>query len=241
MLNGRVMMIGLIVGLIKRTLYKMIQYFSKPCNRFGRNVKVELDLSNYETKADLKGANGVDMSKLEVKSNLANLKAETDKIDVEKLKTIPVNLSKPSNVVNNEILKKTVYEKLDAKISAIETSKFCLKTKYDKYLIAVDLLKKTYCNAKIAQIEGKILRISGLATTAALTTVESKILDVSNLVRKTDYDSKISDIESKCFTAADAKLDSKRKKKGLVSKYDIFGFINNPDLDKDIATLATKA
>ena len=55
-------------------------------------------------------------------------------------------------------------------------------------LIAVDLLKKTYCNAKIAQIEGKILRISGLATTAALTTVESKILDVSNLVRKTDYD-----------------------------------------------------
>ena len=157
MLNGRVMMIGLIVGLIKRTLYKMIQYFPKPCNRFGWIVKVELDLSNYETKADLKGENGVDMSKLNVKSNLANLKAETDKIDVEKLKTIPVNLSKLNNVVNNDILKKTVYEKLDAKISAIETSKFCLKTKYDKYLIAVDLLKKHIVMLKLLKQKVKYL------------------------------------------------------------------------------------
>ena len=57
-----------------------------------------------------------------------------------------------------------------------------------KFLILVDLLKKADYNAKIIEIEGKIPRISGLATNAALTAVENEIPDVSNLVKKTDYD-----------------------------------------------------
>ena len=72
---------------MKKTLYKMSQYFPKPCRSFEGNVKIELDLSRYATKAELKNATGVDTSKLTAKSDLAILKEELDKIDVGKLKT----------------------------------------------------------------------------------------------------------------------------------------------------------
>ena len=82
-----------------------------------------MDLSNYATKADLKNETEVDTSQLASKSDLASLKAEVDKIDVDKLKL--------SNVVNNEVVKKTVYDKLVAKVSNIDTNGFFLKTKHD--------------------------------------------------------------------------------------------------------------
>ena len=85
----------------------MSQYFAKPYHRFGWNVKVELDLSNYATTANLKGATGVDTSNLLAKSYLASLEAEVDKINVDKLKTVPVDLSKLRDIVNNEVVKKT--------------------------------------------------------------------------------------------------------------------------------------
>ena len=131
MLNEKDMIIHLIARLIKKTLYKMSQYFSKPYNHFIGNVKVELDLSNYITKTDLKGITETDTSNLALKSNLAKLKAEVDKIDVDKLKTVPVDLSKLSNVVNNEVVKKIVYDKLVAKVNNIDTSGFVLKIKYN--------------------------------------------------------------------------------------------------------------
>ena len=87
MSNGKAIIILLLAGLMKKTLYKMSQYFPKPYNRFGGNLKVELDLSNYATRTDLKGATGTDKSNLALKSNLAKLKAEVDKTDVDKLKT----------------------------------------------------------------------------------------------------------------------------------------------------------
>ena len=69
--------------------------------------KVELDLSNYETKADLKEATRVDMSNLTAKPDLTSLKAEAYKIGIGNLKAIPVDLSKLSNAVNNEVFIKT--------------------------------------------------------------------------------------------------------------------------------------
>ena len=69
-------------------------------------------MSGYPTKTELKSATGIDTSKFELKSNLASLKTEVDKIDVDKLKTVPADLSKLSNLVNNEVVKKTVYDKL---------------------------------------------------------------------------------------------------------------------------------
>ena len=70
------------------------------------NIKVELDLSNYVTKDDVKNITHVDVSSYATKSNLASLKTELDKIDVDKLKTVPDDLAKLSNVVKNEVVKK---------------------------------------------------------------------------------------------------------------------------------------
>ena len=106
MLNGRIVIILLIVGLTKKTLCKICQYFPKPNEPLGGDINVKVDLYNYATEADLKNAIGIDISKLAAKSDLAILKAEVDKIDVGKLKTFPVDLIKISNVVNNDVGKK---------------------------------------------------------------------------------------------------------------------------------------
>ena len=94
---------------------KTSQYFPKPCEPFGGDINVKVDFSNYTIKLDLKNAAGIDTSKLAAKSDLPNLKAEVDKIDVDKLKTVPIDFSKLSNVVKNEVVKKTVYDKLVTK------------------------------------------------------------------------------------------------------------------------------
>ena len=86
-------------------MYKMSQYFP-PYRSFKGNVKVELDLSSYATKIDLKEATRINTSDFALKLNLASLEIEVDKIDVGKLKTVPVGLSKLSNVVNNDVVKK---------------------------------------------------------------------------------------------------------------------------------------
>ena len=88
----------------------MSQYFPKSYKSFGGNINVKIDLSNYAAKLDLKSATGVNTTKLAAKYDLASLKAEINKIDVDKLKTAPVDLSKLSNVVNNDVAKKTVYD-----------------------------------------------------------------------------------------------------------------------------------
>ena len=98
MSNGRGMIILSIVGLIKM-IFKMSQYFP-PYNNSSENIKVELDLSNYVTKEDINDITHVDASGFASKTNLAALKTEVDKIDVDKLKTIPADLAKLINVVN---------------------------------------------------------------------------------------------------------------------------------------------
>ena len=78
---------------------------------FGEDINVKVDLCNYATKLDLKNATVVDTSKVAAKSDLASLKTQDDKIDVDKLKTVPNDLSKLSNIVENEVVKKTVYDR----------------------------------------------------------------------------------------------------------------------------------
>ena len=84
----------------------MSTYYS-PYKSSNSNVKVELDLTNYATKTDLKNITHVDTSSYALKTNLAALKTEADKIDTDKLKTVPDDLTKLSNVVKNEVVKKT--------------------------------------------------------------------------------------------------------------------------------------
>ena len=109
----------------------MSQYFPKPYEPFGGDINVKVDLSNYATKADIKNISHVDTSSFALKSNLASLKTEVDKLDIDKLVPVPVDLSKLSDVVKNDVAKKTVYDKLVAKVNSIDTSVFVLNIMYD--------------------------------------------------------------------------------------------------------------
>ena len=105
----------------------MSQYFPKPSEPFGGDINVKVDLSNYATKTDLKNVSRVDVSSFALKSNLAGLKIEVDKIDADKLKTVPVDLAKLSNVVKNHVFKKTEYNKLVSKVDNTDTTNFVKK------------------------------------------------------------------------------------------------------------------
>ena len=123
----------------------MSQYFPKPFRSFGRNINVKVDLSNYATKADIKNISHVDTSSFALKTNLANLKTEVDKLDIDKLVPVPVGLSKLSDVVKNDVVKKTDY---NAKITKIE----------NKIPDISNLATKTALNT----VENKIPDTSGL-------------------------------------------------------------------------------
>ena len=151
----------------------MSQYFPKPYRSHGGDIKVELDLSNYTTKTDLKNVTHVDVSSFASKPNLASLKTEVDKIDAAKLKTAPVDLKKLSNVVKNDVVKKTEYNSLKTKVDSIDTTNFVLKTKYGK---------------DGSDFEDKICKIN------------KKIPDVSGLIKKTDFNAKVTEIEGKILS-----------------------------------------
>ena len=106
------------------------QYFPNLFRSFEGNINVKVDLSNYATKTDLKNVMHVDTSSFALKTNLASLKTEIDKLDIGKLAPVPVDLSNLSDVVKNDVVKKAVYDKLAAKVNNIDTSVFVLKTKY---------------------------------------------------------------------------------------------------------------
>ena len=133
----------------------MSQYFRKPYKPFGGDINVKTELNNYATKVDLHNATEIETSKLAGRADLASLKAEVDKLDIDKLVPVPVDLSKLSGVAKNDVVK-TVYDKLVAKVNNISISVFVLKPNYDieksdsvnkisdtdkKFLILVDLLK----------------------------------------------------------------------------------------------------
>ena len=135
----------------------MSQYFPKPYESFRGDFNVKVDLSNYATQADIENISRVDTSSFPLKTTLASLKTEDNKLDTDKLAAVPVNLSKLSNVVKNDTVKKIAYDKLVAKVDSIDTSGFILKTKYDtekttlqnKIPDASGFVRKTDYNTKI--------------------------------------------------------------------------------------------
>ena len=130
-----------------------------PSKSSSQNIKVVLDLTNYATKTDLKNITHVDVSSYASKTNLSALKCEVDKIDVDKLKTTPTDLAKLSNVVKNDVVKKTDYStkvtSIEAqiagltkntvdnladitKLKAVDTSNFVTRTKFSADTNALD-------------------------------------------------------------------------------------------------------
>ena len=190
----------------------MEEYFPE-LHSSGRKVKIELHVCNYPTKADLKNGRGVDTSNFAKMVDLANLKSDVDKLDVDKLTNalinlnnlkskldklgvdklvpVPIGCSKLSDVVKNGVVKKVLY---NAKIKNIE----------NKTPDITHVATNTTLNAKINEVKGeipssanltttvknKIPNITNLATTSAFTAVENKTPNVSNIVKKTDYNKK---------------------------------------------------
>ena len=179
----------------------MSQYFRKPFRSFGGNINVKGDLSIYATKTDLKNVTHIDTSSFSLKTHLASLKTEVDKLDIDKLLPVPADLSKLRDAVKDDVVKCSVYDKLAAKVNNIHTSDFVSKTKYQtdktelekKIPNATEFVKKT----KLPELERKIPDVSSLATKTELSAVEDKTPSATSLVKKTDYDRKITGIEKK--------------------------------------------
>ena len=176
-----------------------------PYKSSSNNIKVELDLSNYATKKDINDITHVDVSGFASKTNLAALKTEVDKIDVDKLKTAPTDLAKLTNAVENDLVKKTDYNtKVTSiesqiagvtkntfdnlgditKLKAIDTSSFVLKSKLSSDVTTLE--------NNIDTADKKIPDISGLATKTSLnaylqtSTFNSKVTEVENKIKAAD-------------------------------------------------------
>ena len=169
----------------------MSQYYSKPYRNLGGNINVKVDLSNYATKPDIKNISHVDTSSFALKTNLASLKTDVNKLVIDKLAPVPADLSKLRDFLKNYVAKKAVYDKLVEKVNNIDTSGFVSKTKYDELEKKIpdisSFVKKTSYNSKV----------DIPATKTELPAVEKKINSVNNLITKTDFNTKVSEIEGK--------------------------------------------
>ena len=145
-----------------------------PYKSSSNNIKVELDLSNYATKNDVKNITHVDVSSYATKTNLAALKTEVDKIDTDKLKTVPDDLAKLSNVVKNEVVKKTDFS----------ADTYVTRTKFSKDTNALD--------DKIDKVEKKIPDVSRLATKPSITILIKDLDDRIDKLKINDYAKKTS-------------------------------------------------
>ena len=108
-------------------MYKNESIFSSAVYKFWRKYQCESWSFKSATKTDLKNITPIDTSGFSLKTNLAGLKTEVDKLDIDKLAPVPVDLSKLSDVVKNYVVKKDVYDKPAAKVSNIDTSGFFFK------------------------------------------------------------------------------------------------------------------
>ena len=151
----------------------MSQYFP-PYNNSSKNIKVELDLCNYATKDDVKNITHVDVSSYAAKTNLAALKTKVDKIDTDKLKTVPDDLAKLSNVVKNEVVKKTDFSADD----------YVKKTKFSGDINSLD--------DKIDKVEKKIRDASSLETKRNVTTLIKNLNDRIDNLKIKEYAKKTS-------------------------------------------------
>ena len=114
------------MSLLVAIIQKWVTFSQNYVKPFGRGIKVKLDLSNYATKTDIENISHVDTSSFALKTNLASLITEVDKLDIDKLVPVPVELIKLSDVVKNDVVKKTLHDKLVTKVNSIDTSGFAL-------------------------------------------------------------------------------------------------------------------
>ena len=195
-------------------------------------------MTNYATKDDVKNITHIDVSSYATKTNLAALKSEFDKIDVDKLKTVPVDVAKLSNLVKNDVVKKTDYNTkvtsienqiagvtkntLDnlgdiTKLKAVDTSNFVLKTKLTADVNTLE--------TKIDTVDKKIPDIGGLATKTSLT----------SYLQTTTFNFKVTEVENK-IKATDIIAKSANTKANTI-RSDLTGYAKKADVATDITTI----
>ena len=180
----------------------MSQYFP-PYNNSSGNIKVKLDLSNYATKDDVKNIAHVDVSSYATKTNLAALKSEVGKIDTDKLKTVPDDLAKLSNVVKNEVVKKTDFSATD----------YVKTTKFSGDINSLD--------DKTDKAEKKIPDVSSLKTKRNVTTLIKNLNDRIDNLKIKEYAKKTSlsgYMLTSDFNTKSSELENKIKDADIIAK-----------------------
>ena len=174
-----------------------------PYRSSGNNIKVELDLSNYATKDDVKNKTHVDVCSYATKTNLAALKTEVDKTDIVKLKTVSDDLAKLSNVVKNEVVKKTDFS----------ADNYVTRTKFSTDTNSLD--------DKIDKVDKKIPDVSGLATKRNVTTLVNNLNNKIDNLKINDHAKKASltnYILTSTFNTKSTELENKIKDADIIAK-----------------------
>ena len=205
-----------------------------PYKSSSNNIKVELDLSNYATKDDVKNIRHVDVSSYATKTNLAALKTEVEKIDVDKLKTVPDDLAKLSNVVKNEVVKKTDFI----------ADTYVMRTKFSTDTNALD--------DEIDKVEKKIPDVSSLETKRNVTTLVNNLNNRIDNLKINDYAKKTSLTNymlTSTFNTKSTELENKIKDADIIAKSavtkansiksDLNDYTKKTDVANDITTIKT--
>ena len=174
-----------------------------PYKNSSNNIKAELDLTNYATKTDLKYITHTVVSSFASKTNLSALKTEIDKIDIDKLKTVPDDLAKLSNVVKNEVVKKTDFS-ADNNVT---------RTKFSTDTNSLD--------DKIDKVDKKIPDVSGLATKSSVTILIKNLDDRIDKLKINDYAKKTSLTNymlTSTFNSKSNELENKIKDADIIAK-----------------------
>ena len=203
-----------------------------PYKSSSNNIKVELDLTNYATKTDLKNITHTDVSSFASKTNLAILKTKVDKIDVDKSKTVPDDLAKLSNVVKNEVVKKTDFS----------ADSYVTRTKFSTDTNALD--------DKIDKVNKKIPDVSNLATKSSVTILVRNLDDGIDQIKIKDYAKKTSlsgYMLTSNFNSKSTELENKIKDADIVAKStitktnsiksDLNDYAKKTDVANDITTI----
>ena len=209
----------------------MSQFFP-PYNNSSNNIKVELDLSNYATKDDVRNITHVDVSSYATKTNLATLKTEVDKIDIDKLKTVPDDLAKLSNVVKKEVGKKTDFS----------ADNYVTRTKFSTGTNSLD--------DKIDKVDKKVPDVSGLATKSSVTILIKNLDERIDKLKINDYAKKTSLTKymlTSTFNSKYTELENKIKYTDIIAKSantkinhtrnSLFIYATKADLANDITTI----
>ena len=222
----------------------MSKYFP-PYNNSSENIKVELDLSNYAAKKEIKDITHIDASGFALKTNLAALKTEVDKIDTDKLKTVPIDLAKLTNVVKNDVVKKTDFNADD----------YVKRTKFTADTNALD--------NKIDKVDKKIPDVSDLASKSSVTTLVKNLddridnLKIKEYAKKTslsiymltsDFNTKSTDLETKInangveITSLKSDLSSYAKKTDVADDITKIknDYVTNASLDSKLNDLKSQ-